>query len=119
MRNLIPVLLLLAMTACPPATTKPPSPDGDAVPPPVAEAAASVAEAAPAPPAPAVDACAAGEAKLLALGCKDTRGRLIGGPDLHGVGWAIQCRIDADAGVDLHAICIAAASSCAQVMQCK
>jgi hypothetical protein len=119
MRNLIPVILLLVGAACTPAPSpaKPPSPDGDALTP-VAADATVPAEAAPAPPAP-TDACAAGEAKLLALGCKDSRGRLIGGPDLHGVGWAIQCRVDLDAGVDLHAICIAAAPSCTAVMACK
>jgi hypothetical protein len=116
MRKLIPTFLLLALAACPQAPATPPTPDvgTDAVaptPPPPAEAA-------PAPPAP-TDTCGAGEAKLLALGCTDPRGRLIGGPNMHDAGWADTCRFDLDAGVDLHASCIAAAATCAAVMLCR
>lgn len=85
----------------------------------VPEAASPVVDAAPPAPPQPVDSCAAGEAKLLALGCKDSRGRLIGGPDMHDAGWAQICRQDLEAGVDIHAICIAAASNCTQVMACK
>ena len=64
--------------------------------------------------------CSQAEATLLQLQCKDARGRLLGGPNLHGVRWADICATDMDAGISVAASCIAAATSCAQAeASCK
>lgn len=99
------------LCACPPSPG-PPVPDADSGQP--------IADAAP-PPSPAADAspsdtCGAAETRLLELGCKDSRGRLLGGPNLHGVSWSDVCRDNAKNGVSLQPNCIAKAKSCAEVM---
>jgi hypothetical protein len=71
-----------------------------------------------APPGP-TDACGAGEANLLKLGCKDGRGRVIGEANLHGESWAQICRDNKAHGVDMKPTCIAVAKDCAGVMSCR
>ena len=101
MRKLLLFLILLA--GChPQSSTSPVNPD-----------------ASDAAPVPGPDVCGLAETNLLKLQCADTRGRLLGGPDLHGTKWSDVCRIDADAGISLVPSCIAAASTCAEVMLCK
>lgn len=70
-------------------------------------------------PSPGNDDCAAAEKKLLDLGCKDRRGRYIGGPNLHGVPWAQQCRDFAAVDVDVQPKCIVQAVDCEGVMACR
>lgn len=110
----------LAFTAmlcgCPPAPPAPPTPDADSGQP-IFDAAPAPADAAP--PPPATDSCGRAEAHLLELGCKDSRGRLLGGPNLHGVGWADICRGNLRNGVSMQPDCIALAKSCAEVMTCR
>lgn len=99
MHRLLPLLLLtFTLLGCPPKPT-PPGPDADAAPP--------------------TDECSAGEQNLLKLECKDDRARLIGGPNLHGVPWATICRENKTNGVDMKPLCIAAATSCAEVDKCR
>lgn len=65
------------------------------------------------------DICAAAEAKLLTLQCKDPRGRLLGGPNLSGTKWADICR-DVTAGqADMKPGCISVAKSCTEVEACR
>lgn len=70
-------------------------------------------------PAPVSDLCAQGEANLLKLGCKDDRGRLLGGPDLHNVPWSVVCRQDQAHNVNLQPACMAGAKSCEEVTSCR
>lgn len=107
---------LCGAAGCPPGPL-PPSPDADAAPQPVVEAGPSpLLDAAPYVDAtPATDACARGEAQLLALGCKDSRGRLLGGPTMKGVAWAQVCRNNAINGIDMRPDCIATKRSCTEV----
>lgn len=111
-RARIVVALVLGGCTPTPGPIPPPAPDasdsgGPAPTPP--------ADAAPAP----VDACAAAEAKLLALACKDSRGRLLGGPTLHGETWSALCRENAAHGVDMQPGCIASKTTCAEVSTCR
>lgn len=64
-------------------------------------------------------ACLAAQSNLLRLLCKDARGRLIGGPNEHGVAFAATCTDTLAKGVDVHANCIAAAKDCAGVSSCS
>lgn len=113
---LIPVVAIAAvLVACP---SKPP------IVPPDASDAAPVADATPlpvpvAPDGAQIDACGQAESNLLILKCKDSRGRLLGGPNEHGVPFAAVCRDDLAKGVDVHASCIANASTCAGVSSCS
>jgi len=107
----------LALPACPPAPTPPPNPP---------DASDSSAPAPPQPPAPAADSgvvltpdCVAAQANLLKLQCKDARGRLLGGPNEHGTPFAAVCTDDFGKGIDIHAKCLAAASSCAGASSCS
>jgi hypothetical protein len=113
---LIPIALLVAAGCqtsppnCPPVTAAVSAPcpaSADAAPPVVADAA--TVDATP------NDACQAGQVALLKLGCTDNRGRLIGGPNEHGVPWAQICRENLANGVDMKASCIAASTSCSEV----
>ena len=120
MRNLILFLTVAALAACqspcPPASTSPltsaPCPAADA--------------GTPAPPAPAADAavephdaCWNAAQKLLELSCKDTRGRLLGGPNMSGLTWSTVCRQDFLNGAKINTTCIIGASSCAAAEACK
>ena len=104
--------VLCGAAGCPPPSPTPPTPDADSG----SVVDASVMDAVP--PSPN-DACSAAEANLLALGCKDSRGRLLGGPNLHGVPWAQICRENAANGVDMKPTCIVAKTSCAGVFACR
>ena len=73
----------------------------------------------PAPSPEPHDACWNAAQKLLALGCKDSRGRVLGGPDLSGLTWSQVCRQDLANGVNLNASCITAAATCATAEACK
>lgn len=86
-----------------------PAPAVDAAPPPALDAT----------PPPPKDACGAGEQNLLKLGCKDDRGRFLGGPNMHGVPWAQICRDNKANGVDMKPLCLAATKSCAEVQSCR
>jgi hypothetical protein len=66
-----------------------------------------------------VPACVAAQATLLTLKCKDARGRLIGGPNEHGVSFAAVCTDTFGKGIDVHANCIAVARDCAGVSSCS
>ena len=111
-------LVLLAavlLAGCPtPAPQPPPSPP-------------DASDAAPAPPTPAaadsgvvlVPACVTAQDTLLRLGCKDARGRLIGGPNEHGVSFAAVCTDTFGKGIDVHANCITVARDCAGVSSCS
>lgn len=111
---------LSVASACPPS---PVPPDGgpDASPPPdPGDASPPVLDAGrpqdgSSPDSAVEDACARGETQLLALGCKDNRGRLIGGPTLKGLTWADVCRQNAALKVDMKPSCIAVAKTCAEV----
>lgn len=111
------VLALLA-ASCPPTPPGPPAPQdasalGDVL---------SAPEAAPVPTdaaAPPADACSMAQDNLLRLGCKDARGRLLGGPTLHDAGFADVCRDTLVHGVDVHAECLARAQSCQGVTACS
>lgn len=139
--SLLVVLFLMGCPSIPP--TPPPGPDAEAGAPviddagPVLMVDATIADAGDAgdpdgrkrkdagvadaaPPAPPSDACGAAEAHLLALKCLDSRGRLLGGPNLHGVKWADICRQDRNNGVDLKPTCIAVKKTCEEVVSsCK
>jgi len=95
--------------ACPPSPT-PPVPDADSGQP-IADAATEAA--------PPRDACDAAEARLLELGCHDSRGRLLGGPNLHGTRWGDICRDNAAKGVSMQPACIASKKTCAEVLTCR
>ena len=69
--------------------------------------------------APPDAACAAGEQTLIKLGCKDLRGRPLGGPNRHGESWQSICRQSRTDGVDMKPTCIASAATCAEVEQCR
>ena len=97
----------LILMGCPPSSKMPHVGDADAANPLVAADGAAP-----------VDACAAAEDMLLRLKCTDARGRLIGGPNLHGEPWSQICRDDLAQGVDLGAACMITKSDCAGVNSC-
>ena len=101
--RLLASLAMIAFTACPPVP-QPPGSGPDASPP--------MPDAGPQPPQ---DACGRAEARLLALGCKDARGRLLGGPTLRGLSWADLCRQNAEAGVPMQPACITLKASCQEI----
>jgi len=70
-------------------------------------------------PYEASDVCTLGEQALLKLECKDARGRLIGGPNLHGMSWAQICRQNKSNKVDMKPRCISLAKSCKEVQACR
>ena len=124
MRKLLPLFILL-FSGCQPTPPNPvvPSPDADASTPVVVDAIsldaspeAAVDSASDTPPNN--DLCAAAQANLIKLGCKDSRGRLIGGPNLHGIAWADVCRSNKANQVDMNPACIAIKTSCPEVEQC-
>lgn len=65
------------------------------------------------------DPCIGAERNLLALQCKDERGRLIGGPNLHDVPYRTVCRDNADNGADMKPRCVLAAKSCKEINGCQ
>lgn len=89
------------LSSCPPSPA-PPDSGTDAAPPPVPS-----------------DSCDAGEQNLDRLGCVDSRGKKLAGPNFHGVKWGETCRYNAAHGVDMKPTCIASAKSCAEVDQCR
>ena len=117
---LVPLLLMgcqgssTQAAPCPQTVTASPCAPADAAPTP-----AVVDAAAPKPPPGPPDVCSQGEANLLKLGCKDDRGRLLGGPDLHNIPWSQVCRNNAAHGVDMKPACMAAAASCTAVLSCR
>ena len=70
-------------------------------------------------PSPGNDSCAVAEKKLIDLGCKDRRGRYLGGPTLRGKPWADVCRENALNGVDMKPDCIAQQPDCQGVSSCR
>lgn len=116
MRKFIPLIVCL-FVGCHGTVTPVPCPAQ--VPSTPCSSDASVKDAAPAPPPPPLDACGLGEQNLLKLGCKDSRGRVIGSPDLHNVSWAAICRANMTNGVDMKPACMAAAKNCTEVESCK
>jgi hypothetical protein len=115
MQNLPVFVLVAALVACHAASPSQPVADAAAPAPP----ASSAPTPAPAPTPEPHDACWSAGQKLISLACKDTRGRLMGGPDLQGVSWSVVCRQDLANGVDLKASCIAGAASCTAAEACK
>jgi hypothetical protein len=124
MQRYIPIIGLFLLGCPQPTPNQPVVPDADAatssvdasIPPPVDAAPpipTSVKEAGP------PDSCALGEQNLLKLACVDARGRLIGGPNMHGEPWSQICRDNAEAGVDMKPACIAQAKTCAVVENCR
>lgn len=103
-------LLLFFLLGCPQPVS--PTPDADATTPAV-DGSTTAAEAAPS------DACGLAEQNLNKLGCKDPRGRLLGGPNLHGDAWSTVCRTNRTNGVDMKPECLMQATSCAAVEACR
>jgi hypothetical protein len=64
------------------------------------------------------DQCDAAQAHLLPLGCKDSRGQVLGAPNLHGVSFADVCRNEYANGIDFKAGCLATVKDCAGVPAC-
>lgn len=116
---------------CPPVPSPPGPPDADAATPTASDGGledglppAPRPDASPPVPAPMrdaapLDACAQAESTLLTLACKDSRGRPLGGPTKSGVPFAQVCRDSFAHGVDVHAGCLAKATSCLEVSQCS
>ena len=111
------IILLVALAACQPYSPTP----ADASPAPTASSVTPVPTPTPPPPQPVEpqDACWTAGQKLLQLGCRDTRGRLLGGPNLSGITWSAVCRQNLANGVDLNAACITAAATCQIAQACK
>jgi hypothetical protein len=73
------------------------------------------------PKAPAPDDssfCDAAQAKLLTLGCTDSQGRLLGGPNTLGKTYAERCRDAEQTDVPQAPKCISTVTSCDQVNPC-
>lgn len=107
MLRALAVSIALMAGGCPPSPA-PPDSGTDAAPPPPSDAG----------PQPS-DWCAAGEQNLTKLGCLDSRGKALAGPNFHGVMWSETCRYNGAHGVDMKPSCIAAAKSCAEVESCR
>lgn len=90
----VPFLGLACLVGCPKTTDPPPTPN------PVVVSGAD---------------CAAAEKNLQTLGCKDSRGRLLGGPNERGVPFQDVCRDMASNGVDVKATCLSKATNCEEV----
>jgi len=73
----------------------------------------------PPPPAPGGESCETAEKRLLDLECKDRRGRLIGGPNMHDKPWRDICHENINNGVDMKTECITRAVDCVGVSQCR
>ena len=110
MRNPLLFLPLLLVLGCPPSPV-PPTPNPD-------DPDASVDDAGDEADG-STDVCRRAELKLLKLGCKDSRDRLIGGPNLHGTPWRTICRDNKKNGVDMHPSCIATQTACQGVETCR
>ena len=118
----VPVLLACCKSAgpCPQTSPTPCPPDATPAPVPVPV----VVDATPPAPPPTPDAgiltqnCVAAQANLLKLGCKDSRGRLIGGPNLHGATWASMCVNNTLAEAGMNPVCVAAAHDCPTALTC-
>lgn len=62
--------------------------------------------------------CKAAEEHLLALECKDSKGRLLGGPNRRGESFRSICETAIKARVSLRPACIARVTSCDAVQAC-
>ncbi len=117
------LLVPLLLAGCPSNPSNGPCPSTLAAPTPCVLKDAAPPSPAPvvvdAAPSPKLDVCGLGEANLIKLGCKDDRGRLLGGPDLHGVSWAAVCRADQSHNVNMQPGCMAAAKNCEEVSKCR
>lgn len=72
------------------------------------------------PPHPVVDTdmCEAAEQNLLKLECKDRRGRLLGGPNLHDEPFRQTCKNTQDSAVWLNPRCLSTIKDCKEVDGC-
>lgn len=73
----------------------------------------------PVRPVPGRGYCDDAEEQLLRLGCKDGRGRPLGGPNLRGEPFRDICRNALENAVDLNPKCIAAAGTCTEANRCS
>ena len=64
------------------------------------------------------DMCQPAEDNLLKLGCKDSRGELLGGPNKSGVPFHECCVNTQNAGVGLKPTCLAKITDCKEVDSC-
>ena len=62
--------------------------------------------------------CTAAEAKLLSLSCTDSRGKLLGGKNEHGVSFTDRCKNVQDNGVFLNPRCLSNIHACSEVNPC-
>lgn len=71
------------------------------------------------PPGPLTDdSCVDAETRLLALDCRDSRNRALGGPNLHGTKFSAICRENMANGVDMQPRCLATIPSCKELSTC-
>lgn len=75
-------------------------------------------EVPPVRPVPGRASCDDAEEQLLRLGCKDGRGRPLGGPNLRGEPFRDICKNAMQNAVDLNPKCIAAARTCTEASRC-
>jgi len=128
MRKFIPLFVTVLLACCksagpcPQISSTPCIPDATPAPVPVPVVVDASPPAPPPPPAPdagsLVHNCGAAQANLLKLGCKDSRGRLIGGPNLHGATWASMCVNNTLAEASMNPVCVAAAQDCPTALAC-
>lgn len=64
------------------------------------------------------DKCGDAESRLVALDCRDDRGRLLGGPNLKGVPFQERCRTAHNVGVWLNPLCLSNISNCKEIEAC-
>lgn len=75
----------------------------------------------PPPPNPVpdtVDDCAAAEERLLQLGCKDSKGRLLGGLNRRGEPFRSVCAVSITNRVPMYARCLSKVDQCDDVIDC-
>lgn len=111
MYKLSMLALLVLLAACPNPSTPPQPGDFDAN---IVDG-----QVQPDPGTPAqVSACKTAEANLLKLGCKDSEGRLLGGPNKLNQPFNVVCTNAAANRVDMNPGCLAALKSCDGVNAC-
>lgn len=64
------------------------------------------------------DTCIAAEERLLQLGCRDAKGRLVGGPNRRGEPFRTVCRIAVENKVSLRPNCLAQITVCSEMQVC-
>lgn len=73
----------------------------------------------PVHPVTDTDQCGLAEKNLLALECKDRRGRLLGGPNLHGESYKARCEaLQLQQNVWINPKCKAEAKTCEEAAAC-